>query len=239
MILKGMEFQGWVVFYDVSDQCSMANWPAHTPSERAQLVVVCSFKHFTTNRRDTECLPHIHVYTHSLFLRLSTTPWPSPALPPSTRTHTHKHTYAHKHTYTHVDHAYACFEPTMSTSTTVYITDNTPPTSLPTVKPPPPSTPTSVKRLKTTNKNHAVTSQHDVCYNVTTHIATTTINLTARTRLPSPPQPGPPGSTTAAPKTKCNARNTLPIASVMCTWLCKCGTGKGTYLKREKKQCKL
>ena len=100
MILKGMEFQGWVVFYDVSDQCSMANWPAHTPSERAQLVVVCSFKHFTTNSRDTECLPHIHVYTHSLFLRLSTTPWPSPALPPSTRTHTHKHTYAHKHTYT-------------------------------------------------------------------------------------------------------------------------------------------
>ena len=231
----------------------MANWPAHTPNERAQLVAVCSFKHSTTSSRDTECVPHIHVYTHSLFLRLSTTPWPSPTPPPSTRTHMHMHTRTcanththtrthartHARTYTHVDHAYACFEPTMSTSTTVYISDNTPPTSLPTVKPPPPSTPTSVKRLKTTNKNHAVASQHDVCYNVTTHITTTTINLTARTTLPSPPPPGPPGSNTAAPKTKCNARNTLPIASVMCTWLCKCGTGKGTYLKREKKQCKL
>ena len=88
MILKGMEFQGWVAFSDVSEQCSMADWPADTPNERAQLVAVCSFKHFTTNSRDTECVPHIHVYTHSLFHRLSTTPPPCPL-----HTHTHAQTY--------------------------------------------------------------------------------------------------------------------------------------------------
>ena len=211
MILKGIEFQGWIAFYEVSDQCSLANGPADTPSERTQLVAVCSFKHFTTNSRDTKCV-HIHVYTHSLFHRLSTTPWPSTALPPSTRTHIHMHmnthththtrtrthththkrtlTHTHTHTRTNVDHVYACFEPTTTHHQRHYRRLNHRHHQHQ----------HQSKQSKTNNKNHAVTSQHDVCYNVTTHITTTTINITARTTLPSPPPPGPPDSNTAAPQ---------------------------------------